>query len=189
MNKPYDEQLSALLDGEVVDSELDMLMKRVRNDRGLADRVGRYAIIRDAMHRNLPPTVGGGVADRVASVIEREPTLERASPVVVPRRWMNAAGGLAVAASVAMLAIVVWPTQQAEIETGMQPMAQSAPAAQPATSVAGAQTVGSDEIRWDRLDPDVQARLSGYAVSRGDQPSSRQLGIVPRQVRSPGFTD
>ncbi|MCK8514748.1 sigma-E factor negative regulatory protein [Methylonatrum kenyense] len=191
MNKPYEEQISALLDGEVAESEMDMLMKRVRDDRQLADRVGRYAIIRDAMHRNLPPSPGDGIADRVAEAIELEPVLQRSVVASVSRRWTHAVGGMAVAASVAMLAIVVWPTQQTEVDTGSQPVAQSAPAGQPAASgsVAGAQTVATDEIRWDRLDPDVQARLSGYAVSRGDQPSSRQLGIVPRQVRSPGVSD
>lgn len=191
MNKPYDEQISALLDGEVADSELDMLIRRVRDDRYLADRVARYAVIRDALHRNLPPTVDGGIAERVAEAIDREPTLQRSSVAAAPKRWTHAVGGLAVAASVAMLAIVVWPTQQADVDGGSQPVAQSAPVGQPAASgsVAGAQTVASDEIRWERLDPDVQARLSGYAVSRGDQPTSRQLGIVPRQVRSPGVAD
>ena len=191
MNKPYDEQVSALLDDEVAGGEMDLLLKRFHEDESLAPRIGRYAMIRDALHRNLPPTVGGDLASRVSAAIAEESAHGQDVRRVQSSRWMRAVSGMAVAASVAMLAVVVWPTQQAEVETsGSTPVAQSTPTEQSirSSTVAGAQTVGSDEIRWDRLDPDVQARLSGYAVTRGDQPSNRQLGIVPRQVGNPGVS-
>lgn len=205
MNQPYDEQVSALLDGELAPDELQRVLGHMRRNRALASRIGRYALIRDALHRSLPPLSDDGLADRISEAISRESAHSGAAPrarrYFAPGRagWMRTASGLAIAASVAVLAIVVWPVQQpgvgpesGEVSTVARELA--APSAETLASRGSevapertdVHTVSSDDIQWDRLDPDVQARLAGYAMSHGEQSSGRQMGIVPRHVRIVG---
>lgn len=178
MNRPYDEQISALADDELSAAETGLLLRRACTDSTFGKRVGRYALIRDALHRNLPEFVNETLADRIAMALEMEPAHEggpTSSPGHRYWRWSSPATGLGIAASVAMLAVVLWPAQQS-LQNPSSPSTQQ-------TVNETVQTVASENIRWDRLDPDVQARLNGYAITHGEQSAGRQVGIVPRHVR------
>lgn len=123
MTDPVQEQLSACLDGELPDVELDLLLKRTAQDARLADTLGRYALISAALQGERPAAASAGFASRVASAIAAE------DPPVAPRRasrlparalaWLKPVAGLAVAAGVAAVAVMVvqpqaptGPTQQ-----------------------------------------------------------------------------
>ncbi|MEX0729982.1 MAG: sigma-E factor negative regulatory protein [Aquisalimonadaceae bacterium] len=188
MNRPYDEQVSALLDGELPAAELKLLLRQAQRDQMLGARLSRYVLIRDALHRNLPRVVEDGLADRVANALAAEPVHEimrRPFSTVQPRRWVQSIGGLAIAASVSMAAVVLWPVQQSVQDGGQTSVVQTADV-NAGSSASGVQTVASENIRWDRLDPDVQARLNGYAITHDEQSAGRQVGIVPRHVRITG---
>ena len=45
MTDPVKEQLSACLDGELPEAELDLLLKQVARDQPLRGALGRYALI------------------------------------------------------------------------------------------------------------------------------------------------
>lgn len=185
MNRPYDEQISALADGELTDAELALLLRREQRDGTLGDRLSRYVLIRDALHRNLPDAVDPDLADRVADQLAMEPAhngARRSGRFAGHRRWTQSVAGAAIAASVAMVAVVIWPTQQDTGSPGQQAIPQSA-GMESRSEGNGVRTVASENIRWDRLDPDVQARLNGYAITHGEQSVGRQVGVGPRQVR------
>lgn len=188
MNRPYDEQISALADDELSQAETGLLLRRAQVDCAFGKRIGRYALIRDAMHRNLPEIINEGLAERVAAALALEPTYEasqRSLPVNHHRHWIRPASGFAIAASVAMLAIVIWPSQQDVQDSASQISATQTASVESGTSQGSVQTVASENIRWERLDPDVQARLNGYAITHGEQ-STGQMGITPRHVRITG---
>ena len=190
MTREYDqgEQVSALVDGELRGDELQSLVDQAKADEELGLRLERYALIRDALHRNLPEQVAtdGSLAERVSQALESEPAHQipqTGEPVPAPRsrRWVAPIAGMAMAASVAVVAVVIWPTNQPQQGAGNAVMAERS---QP--QVQGIQTVSTESIRWDRLDPDVQARLDGYTVSHDEQAATRQMGIMPRHVRMTG---
>ncbi|QIT55463.1 sigma-E factor negative regulatory protein [Aquisalimonas sp. 2447] len=176
MTKPYAEQLSALTDEELPPSEMALLVRQAQRSPEVAAQLGRYAVIREALHRNLPDSVNTGLAERVSAALEEEPA--HAGPVPSrQRRWLRPVAGVAVAASVALVAIGLWPEQQTSAP-GQSPMET--------VSVSGAgsqagQPVRTENIQWDRLDPDIQARLQEYAVTRGE-PSEAQLDFLSRPV-------
>ncbi len=189
MTRAYDEQVSALADDELSQAEFDRLIRQAEDDPAIGRCLQRYALIRDALHRNLPDrmAIGDQVADRVAELLKQEPA-HRGSIAAVARRTpiqrlTRPVAGLAIAASVAMLAVVIWPGSEAP-DPNVQPTTVASSSF--SSSGTGVQTVSSDNIRWDRLDPDVQARLNGYAISHGEQSGTHQVGIMPRHVRITG---
>ncbi|MCC5811960.1 MAG: sigma-E factor negative regulatory protein [Ectothiorhodospiraceae bacterium] len=187
MTRAYDEQVSALADDELSQAEFDQLIRQAGGETEIGRRLQRYALIRDALHRNLPErlSTGDALANRVSALLEQEPAHTMVAPVArkpALGRWTRPVAGMALAASVAMLAVVIWPGSEAP-DSG----APTATVASSGTSTGtGVRTVSSDNIRWDRLDPDVQARLNGYAISHGEQSGTRQVGIMPRHVRITG---
>jgi sigma-E factor negative regulatory protein RseA len=176
MTKPYDEQLSALVDDELDSSELQLLIRQAQRTDELAERVGRYAVIRDALHRTLPEQVDPSLGRRISAALEEEPAHDGRAPET-SRRWMRPTAGLAVAASVALVAIAVWPEQSAgpESESLQTVSTQGVP-----SGVTG-QPVSADSIQWDRLDSDVETRLQEYAVSGGEG-REMQLELLTRPV-------
>ena len=176
MTKPYAEQLSALTDEELPPSEMALLVRQAERSPEVAAQLGRYAVIREALHRNLPDHVDTELAGRVSAALEHEPA--HAGPARVrQRRWVRPVAGVAVAASVALVAIGLWPEQQSSApgQTPIDTVSVSGTASQ-----AG-QPVRAENIQWDRLDPDIQARLQEYAVTRGE-PSEARLDFLSRPV-------
>jgi anti-sigma factor RsiW len=106
------EQLSALLDGELPEAEVPMALRRMARDPALRDATLRYSLIGDALRGELPP---GRPADLVERV--RAETGADAAPAAVQRKGSigRLAGGFAVAASVALVALVALPGGQDEL--------------------------------------------------------------------------
>ena len=177
MTKPYAEQLSALADEELPTSEMALLIRQAERSPEVAHQLGRYAAIREALHRNLPERVDTGLAGRVSAALEDEPAHSGPVTAARQRRWVRPVAGVAVAASVALLAIGLWPEQQSSApgQSSVETVSVSG-----AGSQAG-QPVRAENIQWDRLDPDIQARLQEYAVTRGE-PSESQLDFLSRPV-------
>lgn len=109
MTANMEEQLSALLDGELPAAEVPMVVRRVARDESLKKTALRYSLIGDALRDELP---AGHVADLVGRV--REELREAPAPAAAPRsnRLRRYAGGFAVAASVALVALVALPGRQ-----------------------------------------------------------------------------
>lgn len=100
------ESLSGLFDGELAADESKFLLRRVSSDRELAETWSRWSLASVAIRRQTTLPMAADFADRVANAVAEEPVLKgRANAAMRPAlRW---AGGLAVAASAALVALLV----------------------------------------------------------------------------------
>jgi sigma-E factor negative regulatory protein RseA len=105
------EQLSALLDGELPDAEVEMALRRVVRDDELRSAALRYSLIGDALRGELPAGHPADLVTRVRAQLVAAPT-----PVAVPApgsgRFGRVGAGMAVAASVALVALFALPGRQ-----------------------------------------------------------------------------
>jgi len=101
MSKTANEQLSALMDGELPSDELRFLLRGLAGDSGLVQRWSRYQIARAVLQHEYVPAATGD--DRFAAAVMLR--LEPAQPRLGRRigRW---AGGGAIAAAVAVVALM-----------------------------------------------------------------------------------
>jgi sigma-E factor negative regulatory protein RseA len=107
MSEQIREQVSAFLDGELPDTETELLLKRLTRDGELRESFGRYALIGEALRGAGSQILTRGFAARVNLAIDGEPAqaAAHALPARAPRWWRPLAG-VTVAAGVAAVAIV-----------------------------------------------------------------------------------
>ena len=107
MNDTTNEQLSALMDGELPRDELGFLLRRLDGDATMVQRWSRYHVA-SAVFRHQPVTAIS--ADRFAAAVmlrlESHEPVGAAVRAPVTRRLLRWAGGGAIAASVAVMALV-----------------------------------------------------------------------------------
>jgi anti-sigma factor RsiW len=117
MSEQIREQVSAFLDGELPDSETELLLKRLTRDGELRESFGRYALIGEALRGTGAQVLTRGFAARVNLTIDGEPAVPQ-TPVAraAGRHWWRPFAGVAVAAGVATVAIVA--LQQRAIHGG-----------------------------------------------------------------------
>jgi sigma-E factor negative regulatory protein RseA len=107
------EQLSALLDGELPEAEAALVLRRIARDEAMRSAALRYSLIGDALRGDLPPGRPADLVARVRASLEDAPPLQ-AAPSERARRFTRYGAGLAVAASVAIVALVALPGRQQE---------------------------------------------------------------------------
>lgn len=118
MSEQIREQVSAFLDGELPNSETELLLKRLTRDTELRESFGRYALIGESIRGANRTGLTRGFAARVNGAIDGESAPNVSTPQVrAPRWWRTVAGG-AVAASVAAVAVVA--LQQRAIAPGVR---------------------------------------------------------------------
>jgi negative regulator of sigma E activity len=107
MSDVLNEQLSALIDGELPAAETTLLLKRLERDAALRAGLERYQALGDAV-RGASVRQRPDFAQRVSAALADEPTHTMVEMTPAIRSYPRAArmvGGLAVAASVAALAL------------------------------------------------------------------------------------
>ncbi len=113
MTTQVHEQLSALLDGELPDAEAEMAVRRLTRDADLQSTALRYSLIGDAMRDELPAARPANLVDRVRAELDKQPgAVPQTAAPARTGRLARAAGGFAVAASVAVAALVALPGGQ-----------------------------------------------------------------------------
>jgi len=108
MSEQIREQVSAFLDGELPNSETELLLKRLTRDGELRESFGRYALIGEAIRGTTRGVLlNKGFTGRVNLAIDGEliPANEHVPQTRGPRWWRPFAGA-AVAAGVAAVAVV-----------------------------------------------------------------------------------
>jgi hypothetical protein len=113
MSDLLNEQLSALLDGELPPEQTALLLRRIEREPELAARLARFRICGEVLRgERVQPRPD--FALRVSAAIAAEPEPQPGSAPAAPTRragrvpgWLKSATGLAVAASVGMLAVLV----------------------------------------------------------------------------------
>ncbi|HLZ96936.1 MAG TPA: sigma-E factor negative regulatory protein [Steroidobacteraceae bacterium] len=107
MSEQIREQVSAFLDGELPNSETELLLKRLTRDAELRESFGRYALIGESLRGGTHARLSHGFPGRVNRAIDGEPLIT--DPTNVRRRsavWWRPLAGAAVAAGVAAIAVV-----------------------------------------------------------------------------------
>ncbi len=175
MNDRVQEQVSALVDDELPAAETTLLVERLSRDAELRARLGRYQLISDVLNNRVGAPVSEGLADRVMRALDDEPSHQ--STLAAAGAWrklLKPVAGVAVAASVALVALL-------SVQSITQ---QSAPAPQLASS-APVQPEQQDFVRvqqgqWHRQAPQVRKRLNGYLVHHNEYATSSGVqGVLP----------
>jgi sigma-E factor negative regulatory protein RseA len=187
MNDEIREQLSALADDELSDAERPLLLGRLQRDTQLRACLGRYHLIGEVMRGGDVPAASLGVADRVQRELAGDaPMHAMARGGVRLAPWLKPAAGLAVAASVALVAVLAVTSLRTDTGTVPVPsLASSQPLNPGGTSVARVSGPAGDQ--WERLDPHIDRRLSGYLVNHNEYAASRGVQGVMPYVRIVGF--
>ncbi len=104
MSKETREHLSALVDGEISLETSRFLVRRLGTDDELRATWTRYHLIRDCLRHQDGSIAGEDLCARVGRALESEQPVKHSRPF--PTGWLKPVAGLAIAASVALMAIV-----------------------------------------------------------------------------------
>lgn len=164
------EQVSALADDELSAREAELLLARMERDPDLRTAWERYHAIGEAMRGGL--SANPGFAEQVAAVIDAEPAGERFARA---RTLLNLRplAGMAIAASVAMLAVFTLQGPEPGSPSEVVPGAGSRPAALPVIAPRQADFSG---VR----SPELQDQLRGYLINHSEHAGTARLrGVMP----------
>lgn len=186
MNEKKLEALSALMDGEPFDSDSGTLHGWTR-DEGLRACWGRYHIISDCIRGTLPRYLDPALPGRISMALKNEPAI-LAPDAVNLRPWLKPLAGMAIAASVAALAVIGIQVSRTDIPgAGMEPsVAGQVPAA---TGGSGGQlnlAAGKGAARPIRPVDAAQradARLNRYLINYNEQRGNDAVQGMPPFVR------
>ncbi len=131
MSKESLEHLSSLMDGELSNEAGSFLTRRLFSDEEMCGSWERYHLIRDCIRQPGSKQMVSGFSARVSATLDAEevPTVSTWRTA----RWLKPASGLAVAASVALVAIMVTAPQPGQVP-GESDTALVTPDAQPFVS-------------------------------------------------------
>ncbi|NKB37000.1 MAG: hypothetical protein GKR93_07475 [Gammaproteobacteria bacterium] len=173
MNVDRTEDVSAMIDDEL-EQDGQHLVDDLLNTPLLRERWRSYHLIRDSLQHQLPEKLDKTLASSVAAKIDNEPHI--LAPVKKSQpAYLKPLAGLAIAASVAALAIVVLqPAQEGSSEQGIQ-VASFTPVGTPVTSQAR-----QDDAQIRQVRAEARARLNSYLVNYNEyQTNSGIQGMLP----------
>jgi sigma-E factor negative regulatory protein RseA len=159
------EQLSALVDDELPGSEHDMLLRRIESEDQLYQRLLRYQLISDALQGHLPERVDPAFSRRVKGLLRSEPACSGYSRLVTLAR---PAAGLAVAASVAVMAVMSLQSARQGTPSRAEVMASTPPATDYLS------------VRDEPGNPSADRKLDIYLVNHNEYAVNRGMqGMLP----------
>jgi sigma-E factor negative regulatory protein RseA len=116
MNKETLEHISSMMDGELSRDAGLFLTRRLSADKELTDTWERYHLIRDCMRHPGAISPDMDLSDRMKEALTDEVTEQ---PSWSSNRWLKPVSGIAIAASVALMAIVaIGPEQSVQSPQG-----------------------------------------------------------------------
>jgi sigma-E factor negative regulatory protein RseA len=177
MTEQERQRLSALMDAEMSHPDISGELQKLARNSSSHETWQRYHLIGDAMRQELGPVVDVGLSAAISKRLESEPVVF--APAATRRnggKWFRPAAGVAIAASVAALAITVAPRL---IDTDMASQSIN-PVAQ-VQSTTERRYVADDGTRWELLyKPQVESRLNSYLVNHQEYaPTTNMKGIMP----------
>ena len=107
MNDAIKTQISAFVDGELPDAEADLLLRRMSQDAALRRQAAEYLEMGRAMRGEAAIPGIEYLQERIAAALEdKEPDIAEADDGPAPGRAVRPLVGVALAASVALLALI-----------------------------------------------------------------------------------
>lgn len=202
--------VSALMDNELTRRECDAALGGFAQDPGLRSTWQRYHLLRTALRREPHYPVAPDLAERIAARLQADPAPLPATPGFAGLRWpasapdrqlshrptafmraYKGAAGLALAASVAAVAIIGVRTLTPATAPGtaIAPQAALAPAptSEPApVSLAAAPQKSRHGIHWDTAQPEVENNLNAFLVQHSEFTRTSGMGVMS-YVRIAGY--
>lgn len=216
MSNLSDERLSSLLDGELDGVQRRQVIDELGQDAASREQWSRFNLASDALHGNLPDAIDLQFSARVMAAIDDEPAIlaptstttriDTTSPTAtpasitrIPSSFSKRFAGLAVAASVAAVAVLGVESMYQQDPTaprGQQVATASAPAAatarlaeqsraaslaaagqpQPTTVSARSGVLVAQQAEARRIDP----RLHKYLINHSQQAARANVqGVMP----------
>jgi sigma-E factor negative regulatory protein RseA len=183
MKDKIHEQLSALVDDELAEPEQALLAGRIARDADLHQRLLRYQLISDALRNQLPERIDPAFSSRVQAAVRNEALVPPAAGAGRLAAMLKPVAGLAVAASVATVAVFSLQTVR-EDEPSVAAVA-SAPA--PADYIRSRDTATPDSRPQVEKNLDIYlVNHNEYAVNRGMQGMLPYVRIVSHEMNSGG---
>jgi len=106
MNDALKTQISAFVDGELPDNESELLLRRLSQDAALRAQVAQYLAIGRLIRQDVEVPGMDTLRGRIAAALGDDVAPVQAEQQIVGSRFMTPATGVAVAATVAALALV-----------------------------------------------------------------------------------
>lgn len=187
MTQPFEEQLSAFMDGELPRDESRFLLRRAEGDDALAGRWTRYHIARHVLRRQPVLAIRADFSSAILAELDAETVQETART-----QWLRWGSGGAIAAAVAVAALMVTkPSTEPEVATPLA--ATTAP--QRATQIAApapAQVAAASPALTTPLVPNspiqTQAASFGSDLSEPVTYDPRLQSYVIRHYQALGTT-
>jgi len=188
MSQPFEEQLSAFMDGELGRDESRFLLRRAEGDDVLAGRWMRYHIARHVLRRQPVLAIRADFSSAILARLDAEAVPENGRV-----QWLRWGSGGAIAAAVAVAALMVTkPATESQVAT---PIAAST-APQRATQVATpapAQVASASPVLQAPLVPNspIQTQAASFGADLSEQPVTydpRLQSYVIRHYQALGTT-
>lgn len=173
------EKISYFIDGELDQTESEQLIRQLGEDNDLRGLWRRFNTYGSAMRGELSPALSADFSNRVLQALAKEPV--QFSPAALPRRkraWGSVAG-LAVAASLVGIAILIQkPVIQEDPDTQTSNVAAlSVPATVPVPAETGA-AQNYELIVANSKNENVRERINRLLVEHNEyNPASDMTGI------------
>ena len=169
------EQLSALIDDELDESEQALLTRQIGRDEEVQSRLVRYQLISDAMQNHLPERVDPAFGRRVHDALQKEPASHGGGIAAGLAGLLRPVAGLAVAASVAVVAVTT--LQNSQEDTAAPP---AVVASAPADSVYIRTQDGALAVEPEPGPHVHNKNLDIYLVNHNEYAASRGMqGMLP----------
>ena len=172
MTDEHRQRLSALQDGELAPAHVPALLDAMAADPELRERWERYTLIGQAMRGEVIDPTARTLAERVRSALATEPTilcphrLDR-----TPRRWVGRYTGLALAASVLLVAVLGTPIFVGD---------SVAPSAVVPVAARLVERHSMPLQRWHLEHPKLASKLDRYLVThQATAPATGAKGLLP----------
>lgn len=189
MREKGNDELSALMDGEVTELEMHRVLRNVEDDPEQAAKWQRYHLVSAILKKELRPGTAQqfshfDIASRVSAALAEEPVLQAAPQnSKVPasdNAWWKSLASTAIAASVAAAVVIGWQQTQPGVATPVAPVGVAQLSHSPAptaSSINGA----AMPVQYGG------ANVAGYGNGQyaGAMPVAQTYSIMPRSAAMP----
>jgi len=194
------ESLSALLDGECSDAEIDRLLSAFDTDAQLAARWSRMCIIREAREGTRVSSFDEAFAGRVMASIHSGVAVDESPQVVhladrrrrmrsvIRSAWKPVVGFASAAAMGAAAVLVIQPNNQAEQGVMTASASGSGPVTMPVNvtpSVQGANLISVSTAGQpvQQMSPEYSRQLREYLIDHSNTAAAQGVGGTLRYAR------
>jgi negative regulator of sigma E activity len=120
MNEALKMQISAFVDGELPDNESEFLLRRLSQDASMRQQVAEYLEIGRLIRRDQDVPGVSQLRGRISAALGEEAIPDPQTEAVVGSRFISPASGIAIAATVAVVALLGLNQLGVPVDSGVQ---------------------------------------------------------------------